>query len=43
MQIRHYNEFLFEIDVFEACVLHHNHTLHIFLKALDFKKILAPI
>lgn len=38
MQIRHYNEFLFKMGVFETCVLHHNHVLHNFLKALDFYK-----
>lgn len=43
MQIIHYNEFLFEIDAFEACVLHHNHMLYILLKVLDFKKNLASI
>lgn len=43
MQISHDNEFLFEMDGFEARVLYHSHTLHIVLKALDSqKKILAP-
>lgn len=30
--MRHYHELLFEIHLFEACVLHHNHMLPIFLK-----------
>lgn len=38
MQISHDNEFLFEMDGFEARVLCHNHTLLIVLKALDFRK-----
>lgn len=38
MQISHDNEFLFEMDGFEARVLYHSHTLHIVLKALDSQK-----